>query len=191
MPVPDKLREKLDELDAQHQELSRQLLEPEVLADHRRIRQISIKKAALEKLVGEYRRFCAIEREIDEHRALIDEGGDAELIGLARDELPDLEADAEQLIDSIQKRLLTSEDMAVGSVILEVRAGVGGDEAALFAGDLLQMYERYASEHDWEVEVMHLSPGEHGGVKQAIASITGEGVWANLCYEGGTHQVKR
>ncbi|MHC5004781.1 MAG: peptide chain release factor 1 [Planctomycetota bacterium] len=189
--VPANLRQKLDELDAQHADLARQLLDPEVLADHRRVRQVSIKKAALDPLIGEYRRFQEVVREADEHRALIDEGGDADLVALAREELPELDADAERLMDSIQKRLLTSDDMAVGAIILEVRAGVGGDEAGIWAGDLLEMYQRYAAQRGWDVELMQVSPGDHGGVKQAIASIAGEGVWAQLGYEGGTHQVKR
>jgi peptide chain release factor 1 len=115
----------------------------------------------------------------------------AELVGLAREELPALQTQAAQLLSSIQRRLVTAEDQSIGSVILEIRAGVGGDEAGLWAGDLLNMYRRYATGRNWTVDDLQFSPADHGGCKQAILSISGEGVWAALGYEGGTHQVKR
>ncbi|MHC4990645.1 MAG: peptide chain release factor 1 [Planctomycetota bacterium] len=189
--LPDNLRAKLDELDAQHADLSQQLLDPDVLTDHRQVRTISIKKSALDPLIEEYRALRRVTEQIEELESVLAEETDAELIQLAREELPECRDEADRLIDSIQRRLVSSDDMAIGSVILEMRAGVGGDEAALWAGDLLQMYERLAAEMGWAVEKIQHSGGEQGGFKQAIVSISGEGVWAHLGYEGGTHQVKR
>lgn len=190
--VSDNLIRKLQEIDAQHAALSEQLVDPAVLADHRQVRALSIKKAAIEPLVNEYRAYRAAMAHVDELEAILhDPQADPELAELAREELPEARAKAEALIGSIQKRLVTAEDQAVGSVILEVRAGVGGDEAAIWAGDLVNMYKRYAATRGWHMEDLQFSPGEHGGFKQAVMSISGEGVWAALGYEGGTHQVKR
>jgi len=189
--LPTNLLRKLEELDAQHRSLSEQLLDPVVLADHRQVRALSIRRAALDPLVGDYRRWRSLQEQIDDLRGMIAENADADLIALAREELPGVEASAAELIDALQQKLVHADDRAVGSVILEVRAGVGGDEAALWAGDLLEMYRRFAAEKRWAFEEMSASPGEMGGVKQAIVSISGEGVWSQLGYEGGTHQVKR
>ena len=189
--VSDNLIRKLEELDAQFGDLSRQLLDPEVLGDHRAVRQLSIKRAAIEPLISEYRAYRGALDEARQMRAVIDDGSDPELVELAREELPDLEATARRLIESIQKQLVTADDQAVGSIILEVRAGVGGDEAAIWAGDLLTMYRRFAAQKGWTVEDLHLAGGDAGGHKLAIVSIGGEAVWAQLGYEGGTHQVKR
>jgi peptide chain release factor 1 len=198
MPVAsDNLLRKLDEIDAQHAALTDQLLDPAVMMDHRRVRAISIKKAAIEPMVEAYRKYRALlreEAELQEVLALgggLNRGPDREFIQLAQEELPQVRERAEKLFESIQKRLVTADDQSIGSVILEVRAGVGGDEAGIWAGDLVNMYRRFAAERGWTVEEIQLSPADHGGFKQAILSISGEGVWSQLGYEGGTHQVKR
>lgn len=182
---------KLDELDRQYASLDAQLLDPAVMNDHRKVRTLSIRKKAIEPLVLDYRQYQATLAQIDELRVVIAENADTELTELAREEIPPLEDRAAALMDAIQKRLVTAEDQAVGSVILEVRAGVGGDEAGIWAGDLAEMYRRYADLRSWNIEELQLSPAEHGGFKQAIFNITGDGVWSHLGYEGGTHQVKR
>lgn len=186
----DALLRKLDELDRSFALLSDQLQDPQVLADHRRVRDLSIRRAALEDVVGDYQRWRRMRDEAEELASLA-ASGDAELAAMAASELPGLKRQGEALLESLQLRLLTADDRAVGSIILEVRAGVGGDEAALFAGDLLAMYQRFAASRGWRVEELELSPGEHGGCKAAILSISGPGVWSALGYEGGTHQVKR
>jgi peptide chain release factor 1 len=189
--VSDNLLRKLDEIALQHAELSAQLEDPAVLGDHRRIRAISIRRAALEALVRDYERYRAALRQVDELRGVIDHESDAEIVEMARGELPEAEQEAESLMGSIQKRLLTADEQAIGSVIMEVRAGVGGDEAAIWAGDLVAMYRQYASFRGWSLEEMQFSPGDAGGLKNAVFSISGPGVWSALGYEGGTHQVKR
>ncbi|MCI0677378.1 MAG: PCRF domain-containing protein [Phycisphaerales bacterium] len=189
--VSDNLIRKLDELDAQYTALSHQLIDPNILVDHRQVRALSIKKAAIEALVSDYRAYREAHREIDSLRAVIDEGKDDDLIELAREELPGLEERAAELISAIQKRLVTADDQSVGSIILEVRAGVGGDEAGIWAGDVVNMYKKFAALRGWQVEDLQFSPAEHGGFKNAVMSISGEGVWSQLGYEGGTHQVKR
>jgi peptide chain release factor 1 len=189
--VSSNLIQKLDELDAQHEALSAQLLDPAVLSDHRKVRALSIKKKAIEALVVDYRAYRQAMSQIDELQTVIDENADSELIALAREELPDLQQRADTLIATVQKRLVTADEESVDAIILEVRAGVGGDEAGIWAGDLLNMYRRFAATRGWQLEDLQLSPADHGGFKNAILSISGEGVWSQLGYEGGTHQVKR
>ena len=189
--VPDNLIRKLDELSDQYDQLGRQLVEPETLADHHRIRDLSVKRAALERVVSAYREYRTTVQQTEELEAIVAEGSDPELTQLAREELPELRARSLDLIESVQRRLVTAEDRAVGSLMIEIRAGVGGDEAALWAGDLLSMYERFVAEKRWSGELVDSQPGEQGGYKQAILRVGGEGVFAELGYEGGTHQVKR
>ncbi len=189
--VPDNLIRKLDELSDQYDQLGRQLIEPETLSDHHRIRDLSVKRAALERVVQAYREYRTTLSQAEELEAIVAEGADPELSELAREELPELRARSRELIESVKRQLVTAEDRAVGSLMLEIRAGVGGDEAALWAGDVLAMYERFVAEKGWSSELVDSQPGEQGGFKQAILRVAGEGVFAELGFEGGTHQVKR
>jgi peptide chain release factor 1 len=187
---PNLLR-KLDELDQQYEDLNQQLLDPDVMADHRQVRSLSIKRAALEPVVTDYRRYRETQAQLQEHHQVIEEADDAELAELARQELPQLQHDAQSLLETVQRRLVTADDQSVGSIILEVRPGVGGDEAGLWASDLVEMYRRYAASKRWTVEDLMIVGADAGGLKSAILRLGGEGVWAQLGYEGGTHQVKR
>ena len=189
--VSNNVIRKLEAIAREHEALSAQLMEPEVLSDHRRVRDLSIKRAAIDELAGEYRRYQSVNQQIAGLMLVIAEEAEPDLVVLARDELAQLESQSARLMTAMQQKLVTADDRAVGSVFLEVRAGVGGDEAALFAGDLLDMYRRYAATRGWTLEEMQFSPGEQGGFKSATLRITGAGVWSELGYEGGTHQVKR
>jgi len=162
-----------------------------VAVDHHRVREISIKRAAIEPIVTAYAAYLDAQRQAGELRTLLAQETDAELIELAREELPQLQARSVELMESVQRTLVMAEDRAVGAVMLEVRAGVGGDEAGLWAGDLVSMYQRFAASHGWAVELVDAQPAEQGGFKSAILRVAGEGAFAELGYEGGTHQVKR
>jgi len=188
--IPPKVAAKLDELRRRREDIERGLADPEVLADHNQVRELSVAKAALDPLVDRYDRLLATQREADELRAARSED-DPELAAMARDELPRLEERAQALVDEILEHLVTAEDHTVGSVILEIRSGVGGDEAALWAGDLLSMYEALARRRGWSFEVMDAAPGEVGGVRHAVAAVSGENAWSELAHEAGTHCVKR
>jgi peptide chain release factor 1 len=183
---------KLDDLAAEHTALEAQMLDPAVLSDHRRMRAVSIRRAALEPIVRDYREYRDATQQVEELTALLNDAKtERELADLARGELPHFRAQSQELIETLQRRLVTSDDQSVVSVILEVRAGVGGDEAGIWAGDLVNMYTRFALARGWHMEELQSSPAEHGGFKNAIFSIRGEGVWSALGYESGTHQVKR
>jgi peptide chain release factor 1 len=188
--IEDKLRRTLDAMAAEFRAAGDAMLDPEVAVDHRRVRSLTAKRAALEPAASRWERWRAAEREAADLRGIAG-GGDAELAAMARAELPGIESSADALLDELQRILVTSEDSRVGAVILEVRAGVGGDEAALWAGDLLEMYRRFAQRQGWSWEEMDVRPGDAGGITQAIVELEGNGVWSALGYEAGTHQVKR
>ena len=190
-----RLLQRLDEMAARLAEIDRRMLDPEVAGDHRAARDLSIQRAALAPICERYAEYRALERQVEEMRHILaaddDADADPDLVALAREELPDLERRAADLLERVKADLVTSDDRAVGSIILELRAGVGGDEAALWTGDLLDMYRRFAASRGWRVEDLEFSPGDAGGFRSAVLSIQGEGVWSELGYEGGTHQVKR
>ena len=162
-----------------------------MLADHREVARLASKRKALSSVVEGLVAFDAAAGERTEYQAAIAAGDDPELVALAREELPAIERRLSDLAASIQSELVSADDRSVGTVILEIRAGVGGDEAGLWAGDLLEMYQRYAADRGWRFEMLGLSAGDAGGVKSAVAQVVGDGVWSDLGFEGGTHQVKR
>jgi peptide chain release factor 1 len=188
--IPAGVLAKLEELSMRRADLARALEDPGVLADHRKVREVSIQKAALDGVVDRYERWKALRAEAAE-LADAERSGDDELAEMAAAERPQVEARAAALLDEILAGLVTADDRAIGSVILEVRAGVGGDEAALWAGELLEMYQRYAQKRGWSFEVDEASPAEMGGVKHATATVSGEGAWSALAHEAGVHCVKR
>jgi peptide chain release factor 1 len=192
VPSPsENLIRKLDELSDQYEQLGTLLAEPETHADHRRVRELSIKRAAIEPVVKAYREYRATARQARELEEMLADEADPELAELARQELPELRSRSKLMIESVQRQLVTADYRAVGSVIVEIRPGVGGDEAALWAGDLLSMYRRFAAAKGWTIEPLDVQGSEQGGTKLAILRVSGEGVYCELGYEGGTHQVKR
>jgi len=189
--LESRLIDKLREIEAEFDTLEQQLADPQVVQDPDRLRQVSMRRSALEPVVERYRRYCALRDEIAGHESLVAGREDAELVALAESELPGLRERSANLLEEVGAELVTADDRAVGAVIVELRAGAGGMEAALWAGDLLAMYQRYASLHRWKVEQMELSPGEAGGCRQAVVSVRGDGAWQGLGYESGVHCVKR
>jgi peptide chain release factor 1 len=182
---------RLEALAAEHARAGEQLSDPAVASDHRRARELSIRRAALEGLVGDFARLRALLREEGE---LVEAaaGADAELAALAEDELPRVRAEGAVLLAKVKAQLVNSDDNKVGSVILEVRAGTGGDEAALWARDLLDVYQRCAGRRGWAFEVLDASAeASAGGVRSATVNIRGPGVWTALNFEAGVHSVKR
>lgn len=183
------VRSKLEELDALYVAMEDALVDPVILSDHRKVRDLSIKRAASQPVVEGWRRLKRLASEAVELRAAI---SDPELGALARDELPRVEREAAELIERVKSNLVTTDDRKIGSIILELRAGTGGDEATLWCRDLMDMYARYASKKGWACETMELSPEPTvGGVRQAVVNVRGEGVWAEMGFEAGVHSVKR
>jgi peptide chain release factor 1 len=193
--IPPGVLAKLDQLVSQHDEIDQKLADPAVLTDHRAVRELSIRKAAMAEIVDAYREFRRLAREAEELRAVIASGADAELAELARAELPDVETRAAAILADVKARLVNADDRKVGSVMLEIRAGTGGDEAALWARDLFDMYQRLAARRKWVFDPLDVSADSSGaggdGIRAAVVNIRGEGVWSELAFEAGVHSVKR
>lgn len=189
--LPDGVRAKLDELDSQMRELEARLEDPLVTADHNAVRDLSIRRSALEPVVGGWRlirRSIAEAVELETAAA----GADPELAELARQELPALAERTASLAEQVKASLVTADDRRFASVIMELRAGTGGDEAGLWCRDLMEMYAKYAAAKGWAFEPVELAAdGTLGGIRQAVVMLKGEGVFAELGFEAGVHSVKR
>ncbi len=189
--LPEAIAQKLARMDAQFAELEARLGDPEVMADHNAVRDLSIKRAAIEPIVDSYRELTRLRAEAEDLEAAI-AGDDAELAELAREELPGLLTKAAELVARVKASLVTADDRRVGSVILELRAGTGGDEAGLWCRDLLNMYAKYAAKKGWSFEEMDLTADPSvGGIRHAVINVKGEGVFVELGFEAGVHSVKR
>lgn len=181
---------KLQELVARLGEIERMLEDPEVVASHRRVRELSVQRAALAPVVEGYLAFQRLRTEAAELRRAAADASDPDFAAMAREELPGVLARAAAVIAEAKSRLVNAEDARVGSVILEVRAGTGGEEAGLWARDLLAVYEKYAARRGWALETLELAP-DGAGVRSAVLSVSGQGVWSELEFEAGVHSVKR
>ena len=181
---------KLDSLEARYEELAGQLADPVVAADPARYREFARSYAEIEEVVHSYRRFKKVERELSEARQLVD-GSDGELAELAGEEVRELEASSQQLQDDLKRLLLPKDPHDDGNVILEIRAGTGGDEAKLFAAEVFRMYSPYAEGRGWKLDVTDLHEAEAGGIKEVVAVIEGRGAFARLKHESGVHRVQR
>jgi peptide chain release factor 1 len=186
----DQLDAKLDEVVRQYEDLNAQLATPDVLSDPDALRRLGQEVARLAPVVEKYQELRRARDELAGARQLRDEGDD-EMKALAREEVSRLEADETRLIDELRVLLLPRDPADDGNVILEIRAGAGGDEAALFASELLRMYLQYATRHKFKAEVMSLNETGIGGVKEAIVEIAGDGAYSRLKFESGTHRVQR
>jgi len=188
----DTLLAKLDELDKRFSAVSEQMNDPAVAADGVKIIALARERSKLAKIVEPYREYKQTAKHRDDAQALLDDSAtDRELRELAAAEVDDLRHAADERLDRIKGLLVMSDDQEVDSVVLEIRAGTGGDEAALFAGDLLDMYRRYSDRKGWRFEVMSASPTEIGGFREVVVNVKGDGVFSRLGYEGGGHRVQR
>lgn len=182
---------RVQEMVARADEIATEMNKPEVASSGVRITQLAREHGALEKIARPYRDYRKVTDQLVESQGLIEDGSDAELKELAEAEAPELEARRARLLKTLQEQLVTGDDAAIRSIILEVRAGTGGDEAALFAGDLLGMYTAYAARKGFKVEALSLSDSELGGVREAILNVTGDEVYLAFRFEAGGHRVQR
>ncbi len=180
--------EKLEELERRFQELESLLADPAVIGNQPEFRKLSREHSDLSALVDAYRRHRKVLAEITENRELL---ADPEMKEMAEEELARLDEEAKRLEGEINLLLLPRDPNDDKSVILEIRAGTGGEESALFAADLFRMYSRFADLNRWRVEIISVSESERGGYKEIVASVEGTGVYAKLKYESGTHRVQR
>ena len=181
---------RLDQLEAQLDDLTRQLAEPAVASDSGRYGKLAKAHSDLSGVVGKYQEWKTLQNEIVGARSMLEES-DLEMRELAQQELANLEARSFAAEEELRLLLLPKDPNDDKSVVLEIRAGTGGDEAALFAGEILRMYTRYAEARRWRVELTSLSESSLGGIKEAIALISGDKVYSKLKYESGVHRVQR
>lgn len=182
------IRRKLETLAERHEEIGLLLAQPDVLADGTRFRELSREYAQLEPVAAALREHEAVMRELADARAMLD---DHELAEMATADIARLESRLVELDGELQILLLPKDPRDEANLYLEVRAGTGGDEAAIFAGDLFRMYVRYAERKRWQVEILSESHGEHGGYKEMVARVEGRGAYSRLKFESGTHRVQR
>jgi peptide chain release factor 1 len=185
------LSEKLDQLDARYQQMTQELSSPEVISDSARFQKLAKQHSEFEEIVTKHREFKQIEKDLAGTRQMVVESEDADMRHMAQEEERQLTARKEQIEREIKLLLIPKDPNDDKNVIVEIRAGTGGDEAGIFAGDLFRMYSRYAESQGWKVEVMESSPASMGGVKEIVAAIQGKKVYSKLKYESGVHRVQR
>ena len=182
------MRSRLEQLAQRLIEVDAMLAEPEIASDMDRFRKMSRERAELEPVVTVFNQYVATENDIQAARDML---GEPDMKAMAQEEIETGEAALEQLAADLQILLLPKDPDDTRSVFLEIRAGTGGDESALFAGDLFRMYTRYAEGQGWRVEIMSANDSEIGGYREVIARIDGDGVYGRLKFESGTHRVQR
>jgi peptide chain release factor 1 len=181
---------KLDELEQEFEEIELQLSSPEIYQDQKKYSEVAKSHANLLELIDAYREYKRIFQEIQENKELLKDS-DPSIKELAQSEIEQLQGTLDEL-ESLLKRLMTPKDpLDEKSVIMEIRAGTGGEEAALFVADLLRMYSRYAEKNGWNVELMNVHYTGAGGIKEVICSISGQHVYKKMKYESGVHRVQR
>jgi len=184
------MRKLLDDTLARFEELERLMADPDVLADSNRLQQIAREHGTIAKMATKYRRFNQLNVQIKEADEML-RSPDAELRELAEMEMPELKDEREILWNELLDMTIGGADANRANIVLEIRAGTGGDEAALFAGDLYKMYKHYAESQGWKVEVLSYNSTELGGFKEVILGIDGEGCFRQLQFESGGHRVQR
>jgi peptide chain release factor 1 len=183
--------DKLDRMMQRRRELEELVSEPTVIRDQKRYRELMQELSGLQELAAAYERYRKVQADLEGTRELIRQGGEGELLALAREELKGLKEREESLTQELKLLLIPKDPLDLKNIIMEIRGGTGGEEAALFAADLFRMYSRFAESRRWTIEVLSSHPTEIGGMKEIIFSITGKSVYENLRYESGVHRVQR
>ena len=180
--------DRLDSIEEKFEELARQMGDPALVTDQERYRQVARTYAELERVVLKYREFKQVRQHIQDAEGLLK---DEEMRVMAREEIDSLERRRGELTGELRTLLLPKDPNDEKNIILEIRAGTGGEEAALFASDLFRMYTHYAERRKWQVEILNMSSGAMGGIKEVIALINGRSVYSRLKHESGVHRVQR
>ncbi|OIQ10059.1 Peptide chain release factor 1 [Moorella thermoacetica] len=183
--------EKLEQIEARYEELGRLMGDPEVIADPEQLQKHARAHAALENIVTTFRRYRQVSNELAEDKAMLEEEKDREFQELLKAEIERLTGEQERLEQELKILLLPKDPNDEKDIIMEIRAGAGGEEAALFAGDLFRMYQRYAEKKRWRTEIISSHPTELGGFKEIIFQVEGQGVYSRLKFESGVHRVQR
>ncbi|MGB5211393.1 MAG: peptide chain release factor 1 [Gammaproteobacteria bacterium] len=188
--MKESLREKLSSLVDRFEEIGVLMSDPEVIGEQNRFRELAREYARLEELVRDYQHWQSVGEDLAGAREM-EQDEDPEIQALGAEETQSLEHRLASLEQRLKRHLVPRDPRDEANIFLEIRAGTGGDEAALFAGDLFRMYTRYAEQHRWLVEILSSSEGEHGGYKEIISRVVGSGAYSKLKFESGAHRVQR
>src|ERR1700722_300987 len=188
--MKDSIRQKLERSEQRFEELGHLLSDPEIIAVPQQFRDLSVEYARLQPTAAAFADYRRLEQELASAQDMLSDT-DSDMRALGEEELGAVRLRMDQREAELQRLLLPRDARDQGNIFLEIRAGTGGDEAAIFAGDLLRMYGRYAESQGWQVETLSESPGEHGGYREVICRISGRGVFSRLKFESGTHRVQR
>ena len=188
--MKDSIRYKLESVKERFEEISGLLADPDVISDQNQFRELSKEYARVEPIVKLFGDFESVEEEVASAKEMSDDA-DSEIREMGQQELDELTVRREELLIDLQTSLIPADPYDDSNIFLEVRAGTGGDEAAIFAGDLFRMYSKYAETMRWNVEILSAREGEHGGYKEIISRMTGSGIYAKLKFESGAHRVQR
>ncbi|MDO4670134.1 MAG: peptide chain release factor 1 [Aerococcus sp.] len=183
--------QQIDTFIARYRELAELLSDPDVISDTKRFRQLSREEADLRPKVEAFNHYRDVKEQIAGTKEIIAETSDADMLDLAKMELSELEDEETQLEEDIKLLMIPTDPNDDKNIIMEIRGAAGGDEAQIFAGDLFEMYSRYAEHQGWKIEVVSASPNDIGGYKEIIVQITGDKVFSKLKYESGAHRVQR
>ncbi len=183
--------DRLEQIERRYQELDQQMATPKIATDLKQWQTLAREKASIEDLVTKYRQSKATSKELEETRAMLASGLDEEMSALVKQEIENLETKLDRQLHELKLAFLPKDANDERDIIMEIRAGTGGDEASLFAADLFRMYTRYAQTKDWEVDIIHSNESGIGGFKEIIFEIKGKGAFSRLKYERGVHRVQR
>ena len=183
--------DKLKSVEKRYDDLNQLLSDPEVISQQSEFQKYAKEQSELAPIVHQFQNWQKIDKQLQESKSILDEEKDPELIEMAQEDLADLETRKQETVEALKLLLLPKDPRDERNVIVEIRAGTGGEEAALFSNDLFRMYSRYAEERKWSVEVLSSSLTGKGGFKEVIFSILGKRAYSKLKYKGGTHRVQR
>ncbi len=183
--------EKLEQIKSRYLEVQKEVADPGIVKDQKRYREVMQECTNLAEIVAVYEKYQKVDIEIAAAQEMLDEASDQELRKLAQDEIKDLEQKRDKLQQSLKMMLVPADPLDGKNIIMEIRAGTGGEEAALFAADLFRMYSKYAEHKNWRLEILSSHGTGIGGFKEIIFSIAGKQVYADLRYESGVHRVQR
>lgn len=183
--------DRLQSIEKRYEELSQLIAQPEVSTDRARLQSLAQEQASLEDIVAKYRQYKTTSEALQETQAMLDDGLEPEMVLLAKEEMNDLKQSQDSILQELRLSLLPKDSNEAKDAIVEIRAGAGGDEAALFAGDLFRMYGRYAQAKGWQVEIIDSNQTEVGGFKEIVFEVKGKAAFSQLKYERGVHRVQR
>jgi peptide chain release factor 1 len=182
--------DRLEKIEKRFEELERQIATPEIATDLKKVQALAQERAGIEDIVASYRKYKATAKQLEDARAML-EGDDQEMAEMAKQEIEKLEPRQERLLEELRLALIPKDANDERDIIMEIRAGAGGDEAGLFAADLFRMYSRYAQAKGWDVDVIDSNASGIGGFKEIIFEVKGKGAFSRLKYERGVHRVQR